>query len=155
MGETESSGEPKCHSGDIFKQEEVPIPRPMILHRLIVAATAGLCLAVAGISALGAKQNFDGDYTGKRSLTKGPPNRRCPAEDKVSVTIQGDRLTFTHSGLRKSTEPFYPGPDGSFGQTFTNEGGEIEHYHGRIIGNVMNVDVTNPPCEYHWHLKKE
>ena len=55
------------------------------------------------------------------------------------------------------TEPFYPEPDGSFGQTYTDEGGDIVHYHGRIIGDVMDADVTNnnPPCEYHWHLKKE
>jgi hypothetical protein len=44
----------------------------MILHRLLVVAASGLCLAVAGISALGAEHNFDGIYTGKRSLTKVP-----------------------------------------------------------------------------------
>jgi hypothetical protein len=130
-----------------------------ILHRLIIAATSGLCLAVAGISALGAEHNFDGVYTGKRSLTKGSAGPDCPAEDNVSVTIHGETLTFTNSALKKFTQPFYPGPDGSFGQTYTDAGGAIVHYHGRIIGDVMDADVTNyatnPPCEYHWHLKKE
>jgi hypothetical protein len=34
----------------------------LTLHRLIVVAASGLCLAVAGISALGAEHNFDGVY---------------------------------------------------------------------------------------------
>jgi hypothetical protein len=127
----------------------------LILHRLIVAA--GLCLA--GISALGAEHNFDGVYTGKRLLTKGSAGQNCPAEDNVSVTIHGETLTFTNSALKNFTEPFDPGPDGSFGQTHTGEGGGAVHYHGRIIGDVMDADVTNyatdPVCEYHWHLKKE
>jgi hypothetical protein len=126
----------------------------MILHRLLLAAASVLCLAVAGISALGAEHNFDGVYTGKRLLTKGSAGPNCPAEDNVSVTIHGETLTFTNSAFNKFTQPFDPGPDGSFGQTYT-EGGAIVHYHGRIIGDVMDADVTNPPCEYHWHLKKE
>ena len=127
----------------------------MILHRLLVVAASGLCLVVGGISALGAEHNFDGVYAGKRSLTKGSAGPNCPAEDNVSVTIHGETLTFTNSALKNFTEPFYPGPDGSFGQTYTDEGGAVVRYHGRIIGDVMDADVTNPPCEYHWHLKKE
>jgi hypothetical protein len=83
----------------------------------------------------------------------------CPAEDDVSVTIHGDTLTFTDGTLKKWTQPFAPGQDGSFGQTYTGEGGDTVHYQGRIVGDVMDADVTNyatnPPCEHHWHLKKE
>jgi hypothetical protein len=55
---------------------------------------------------------FDGDYSGKRVLTKGSAGPDCPAEDDVSVTIHGGTLTFTNSALKKFTQPFYPGPDG-------------------------------------------
>jgi hypothetical protein len=115
----------------------------------------GLCLAVAGSPALGAEHTFDGDYSGKRVLTKGSARPDCPAEDDVSVTIHGETLTFTNRALKKYTMPFDPGPDGSFGQTHTDEGGAVVHYHGRIIGDVIEADVTNPICEYHWHLKKQ
>jgi hypothetical protein len=112
---------------------------------------------VAGSPALGAEHTFDGVYSGKRVLTKGLASGRCPAEDDVSVTIHGETLTFTNSALQKFTEPFYPGPDGSFGQTYTGEGGGTVRYHGRIVGDVMDTDVSNSaiaPREYHWHLKK-
>jgi hypothetical protein len=33
--------------------------------------------------------------------------------------------------------------------------GQVVIYNGRIIGDVIDADTTNPPCEYHWHLKKE
>ena len=122
-----------------------------------LASALGLWLAVAGSPALGAEHTFDGDYSGKRVLTKGSASPDCPAEDDVSVTIHGELLTFTNSSLKKFTQPFYPGPDGSFGQTYTDVGGRAVHYHGRIVGGVMDVDVdaTDPPCGHHWHLKKE
>ena len=113
-----------------------------------------ICL-VAGIPALGAEHTFDGVYSGKRVLTKGSASSMCPAADDVSVTIHGETLTFTNSALKKFTEPFFPGSDGSFGETYTDEGGAVVHYHGRIVGDIIEADVTNPPCEYHWHLKKE
>ena len=117
-----------------------------------LALALGLYLAVAGSPALGAEHTFDGDYSGQRVLTKGS----CPAAvDDVSVTIHGETLTFTNRALKKYTMPFDPGPDGSFGQTYTDEGGRAVHYHGRIVGDVIDADVTNPPCDYHWHLKKE
>jgi len=122
-----------------------------------LASALGLCLVVAGSAALGAEHRFDGVYSGKRVLTKGSASEICPAEDDVSVTIHGDTLTFTNSALQKSTEPFYLDVDGSFGQTYTGELSGTVHYHGRIIGKVIDADVSNsaiPSCEYHWHLKK-
>jgi hypothetical protein len=122
-----------------------------------LAPALGLCLAVAGSPALGAEHTFDGVYSGKRVLTKGSASSICPAEGDVSVTVNGETLTFTDRELQKTTQPFYPDPDGSFGQTFTGRGGDVVHYHGRIVGDVMDADVANyaiAPCEYHWHLKK-
>jgi hypothetical protein len=97
----------------------------------------GLIFLVAG-SALSAEaeHKYDGVYTGKRSLTKGTASATCPAEDDVSVTIDGETLTFTNSALKKYTMPFDPSPEGSFGQTHTDESGGVVHYHGRITGDV-------------------
>ena len=92
-------------------------------------------------------------------LTKGPAGSNCPAEDEVSVTIHGETLTFTDSALKKFTQGFFPAPDGSFGSTYTGEGGSTVHDHGRIVGDVIDADAEDdgeiPPCEYHWHLKKQ
>jgi hypothetical protein len=71
-----------------------------------LASALGLCLTVAGSPALGAEHTFDGDYSGKRVLTKGLAGLDCPAEDVVSVTIHGETLTFTNSALKKFTQPF-------------------------------------------------
>jgi hypothetical protein len=114
----------------------------------------GLCLAVTGSPTLGAEHTFDGDYSGRRVLTKGSAGPECPAEDNVSVTIKGETLTFTNSTLKEFIMPFYPDQDGLFGQIHTGEGGTDVHYRGRVIGDVIEADVTNPSCEYHWHLKK-
>ena len=124
-------------------------------HRLMLSLIFGMICLVAG-PALSAEpeHKYDGVYTGKRSLTKGTASATCPAEDDISVTITGETLTFTNSALKKYLMPFDPGPDGSFGQTHTDVGGAVVHYHGRIVGDLMEADVENPPCEYHWHLKK-
>jgi hypothetical protein len=111
-----------------------------------------ICLAVAG-PALGAEDMFDGVYTGKRVLTKGS-GPRCPAEDDVSVTIHGEILTFTNSALRNFLIEFAPHPDGSFRQIYVDAGGDTVTIQGRVTGGFLDADVTNAPCEYHWHLKK-
>ena len=125
-------------------------------RRLMVLGIFGMICLVAG-PALSAEpeHKYDGVYTGKRSLTKGKTSTTCPAEDDVSVTIHGETLTFTNSSLKNYTMPFDPGSDGSFGQTHTDEGGGIVHYHGRIIGDAMEANVENPDCEHNWHLKKQ
>ena len=127
-------------------------------RRLMLSLTFGMICLVAR-PALNAEpeHKYDGVYTGKRSLKKNEADTSCPAEDDVSVTITGETLTFTNSALKNYLMPFYPGPDGSFGQTHQDQGGDVVHYHGRIIGDVMDVDVETPEtpdCEYHWHLKK-
>jgi len=55
----------------------------------------------------------------------------------------------------KEIPNLFSGPDGSFGETYTDEGGAIVHCHGRIIGDDIDADVTSRSWEYHWHLKKE
>ena len=116
-----------------------------------LASALGLYLAVAGGPALGAEHTFDGTYSGQRALTKGP----CAAADDVSVTIHGEALTFTNSALKKSVMGFFVRQDGSFDQIDTDVDGDRVHIVGRITGDIIEADVDNPPCEYHWHLKKE
>jgi hypothetical protein len=113
-----------------------------------------ICLVAGPALSAQPEHKYDGVYTGKRSLTKGTASTMCPAQDDVSVTITGETLTFTNSALKNYTMPFEPAPDGSFGETHMDEGGRVVYYHGRIIGDVMDADVENTPCEYHWHLKK-
>jgi hypothetical protein len=119
---------------------------------LVVLGICGMiCLAVAG-PALGVSNTFDGVYAGKRLLTKG--SEQCVPQDDVSVTIKGEMATFTDSGFQNYTIAFYLDQDGSFSQisTFRNSSVTIR---GRIIGDVIDADVTSGTCEHHWHLKKE
>jgi hypothetical protein len=120
-------------------------------RRLLVWGICGLIgLAAAGPS-LGADA-FDGAYTGKRVLTKGV--EQCAASEDVSVTIHGGALTFTDSALRGYPIGFDPRPDGSFGLISTGISGGGVLIQGRIVGDVLDADVTNGPCDYHWHLTK-
>jgi hypothetical protein len=61
--------------------------------------------------------------------------------------------------IEKVYHQFYPSHDESFGETYTAEGGDTVNIHGRVIGDVLEAEVTNygtdPPCEHHWHLKKQ
>ena len=116
-----------------------------------LASALGLYLTVAGIPALGAEHTFDGVYSGQRVLTKGS----CPAVDDVSVTIHGETLTFTNSALKKFVVGFFVRQDGSFDEIHADVDGDTVHVVGRITGDVIEADVNNPPCEFHWHLKKQ
>ena len=124
-------------------------------RRLMLSLISAMICLVAG-SALSAEpeHKYDGVYTGRRSLTKGTASPTCPAEDDVSVTITGKTLTFTDSTLKNYFMPFFPGPDGSFGESHTDQGGGVYHHHGRIIGDGTDVDTDNPDCQHHWHLKR-
>jgi hypothetical protein len=112
-----------------------------------------ICLAVVAGPVLSADDTFDGAYTGKRVLTKvlGP---QCLAEGDVSVTIHGETLTFTNSALPNFLIAYNPDPDGSFSQVYVDIGGDTVTIQGRVTGGFLDADVTNAPCEYHWHLKK-
>ena len=118
--------------------------------RLLVIA--GICSLAAAAPTMAADA-FDGAYTGKRVLTKssGPA---CPTDDDVSVTIHGGALTFTDSVLPDYSIGFDPRPDGSFSLISTGLRGAGVLIQGRIVGDVLDADVTNGPCEHHWHLTK-
>jgi hypothetical protein len=113
------------------------------------------CLAISVPIAM-AEGSFDGDYTGKRWATNGSPADICPTEDNVSVTIQGDVLTFTNSAVQNfRIRGFAPGPDGKFDETDVDIGGDVVDIQGRIAGGVLEADVNNPPCEHLWRLEKK
>ena len=97
--------------------------------------------------------SFDGTYTGKRVLMKGN-TPSCPAEDNVSATIQNDTVIFTNSALKDFGIGFNVQPDGSFSEVDTETGGAVVTIRGRIVGNTLDADVVNGPCEHHWHLQK-
>jgi hypothetical protein len=123
-------------------------------HGLAVSGICGVMCLVTGL-VLAAEHTLDGTYTGKRVLTKGSASPACPAEEDVSVTLHGETLSFANGVLKGVIQAFYPSADGSFGQTYTDAGGAVVHYHGRIVGDVIEADVDDPPCEYHWRLKKD
>jgi hypothetical protein len=110
-------------------------------------------ISFAGASALGAEHRFDGVYIGKLSLIKGL-GQICRVEEGVSVTINGETLSFTNSALNNFVVGFYPSQDGSFSQTYIDERDDQVLIKGRITGDVMEADVSNPPCEHHWRLTK-
>jgi hypothetical protein len=118
---------------------------------LVVCSLA--CLVITTPVAL-ANASYDGQYTGKRVLTNGPADS-CPAEDDVSVTIQGDVLSFTNSELKDYGLPFNPEPDGTFTVDHMDASGGIVEIQGRVVGGVLDADVNNPPCEHHWSLEKK
>jgi hypothetical protein len=122
-------------------------------RRLLVSGLCGMMfLAVAG-PALGTENRFNGVYIGKTILTKGSVPR-CPADDDVSVTIYGETLKYTDSRLQNFVMGFYPRHDGSFRQSHIYEQGDFVNIDGRIVGDFIEADVTNPSCKHHWHLKK-
>jgi hypothetical protein len=123
-------------------------------HRLVVW---GICLLIGLAVAeplLSAENAFDGVYTGKRVLTKGPTPQCVPTED-VSAIIKGDTLTLTNSALRDYPLGFDPHPDGSFSLISTGASGAGVLIEGRIVGSMLDADVSNGPCEHHWHLTKK
>lgn len=123
-------------------------------HRLITwGIGAIICLAATG-PVLRAESTFNGVYTGERVLTKGS-GPTCPTGENVSVTIQDGELTFTNSVLQNFALGFDPHPDGSFTETYMDVGGAVVYIRGRIVGDLLDADVTSASCEHHWHLKKD
>jgi hypothetical protein len=121
---------------------------------LVVWGICGLIGLAVAEPALSAGNAFDGVYTGRRVLTKGS-GRACPAEDNVSVTIRGGALTATGSAFRNFSIGFHPHRDGSFRQISTGNRGASVVIQGRVVGDVLDADITNGPCEHHWHLTKK
>jgi hypothetical protein len=120
--------------------------------RLLQAVCGAICLATAGLALA---DSFNGTYTGKKVLTKGDPAACAPREDSVSVTIGDNALTFTTSELKNYTIGFDPRPDGSFHQLLVDVNGATVDFRGRVVGSVLDADVTNIPCVHHWHLEKK
>jgi hypothetical protein len=112
-------------------------------------------LVVAALPTQAIGQAFDGTYQGKRVLTKGDRSANCIRQEDVSVVIKTGTLTFTDSALKNYTIGFDPHPDGSFNQLRVYIGGSVVDIHGRIVGDTLDADVTNSPCEHHWHLEKK
>jgi hypothetical protein len=98
--------------------------------------------------------SINGTYTGKRTLTKGNP-AACTRDEGVSVTVSDGALRFTNSELKNYLIGFDPRPDGSFVQLSVDIEGDAVDIRGRIVGNVLDADVTNGPCVHHWHLEKK
>jgi hypothetical protein len=122
-------------------------------YRLIVSALCGLLVVAVAEPASGAADMFDGVYIGKQMLTKSS-GLACPTGDDVSVIIHGEALTFTNSKLRNFSIGFDPHQDGSFRQIYTDIGGASVLIQGRVAGDVLEADVTDGPCEHHWHLTR-
>jgi hypothetical protein len=78
----------------------------------------------------------------------------CVAKDAASATIQGDKLTFTHSAEKGYTISFSPRADGAFVQLSANISGVVVAIRGHIGGEVLDADVTSASCAHHWHLEK-
>jgi hypothetical protein len=97
-----------------------------------------------------AADNFNGNYIGKRVLTKGSTERCAPSQN---ATIDGEVLRFTDGMLHNFAIGFAPHPDGSFGLISTAIGGFVL-IQGHIVGSVLDADVANGPSEHHWHLTK-
>ena len=121
--------------------------------RSVASAICGMIGLAVAAPALGADA-YDGAYAGTRVLTKGP-DQTCPAKEDVSVTVRGETLTFTNGSLRNETIMFAPRQDGSFGLISAGTGGSAVLIRGRIVGNVLEADASNGPCEHHWHLEKQ
>ena len=120
---------------------------------LVVLGICGLIGPAVAEPASSAENAFDGAYTGSRVLTKGS-SQLCVRSEGVSVTIRGGALTFSDSVMRDFSIGFDPRRDGSFGLISTAIGGASVFIEGRLVGGVLEADVTDGPCEHHWHLTK-
>ena len=74
---------------------------------------------------------------------------------KTTYPLPSMAATFTDSSFQKFLMGFNPHPDGSFDQISVSVGDASVLIKGRIIGNIIEADVTNETFEHHWHLKKD
>ena len=126
------------------------------MARWPILVPCGTLWAIAGPS-MAAGGPYDGTYQGKRVRVDGPAEL-CPAEDDISVTINGTTLKFTNSRYQDYDLDLEPDKDGSFDKTTIAEG-TIVLIKGRITGGTLDADVQNfasdNKCKYHWHLTKQ
>jgi hypothetical protein len=123
-------------------------------RRALLAISVAMVSVALARPASAAGSTFNGAYTGKRWLTKGPT--WCQREDAVSVTINERAMTASTSALKNFVIGFDPQPNGSFEKTYDDIGGSAL-IKGRITGGSIDADVTNygTNCIYHWHLTKQ
>lgn len=119
----------------------------------MLSMMCGIALLGLATPAVALAGSFDGTYTGKRVLRKGDKTL-CPTQEDVSVTIKDGTLTFTNSALKSFAIAISPEPDGSFDDV-SEVGGAVVAIRGRMVGNALDADVTNGPCQHHWHLEKQ
>ena len=126
--------------------------RRLASHKALLATVCGIIGLVVGGPARGAEN--EGNYTGKRELMKGSDQICDPTEENISVSIRGNQLAFNRKGLQ-ATILFVPDPDGSFTGTFQDMDGDTLLLRGRVVGNIIDADVVNQGCQYHWHLQQK
>jgi hypothetical protein len=70
--------------------------------------------------------------------------------------IKGETLRFTAGHRPSVLMSFLSRPDGSFSQLSSGGiRGPAVMIKGRIVGDVLDADVSNEPCAFHWHLTKK
>lgn len=122
----------------------------------MLAAASGVCgmICLPGLGSALAADTFDGVYTGRRAVEKGA-GPRCEGSD-VTVVIKGETLRFTVGHRPSVLMGFLSRPDGSFSQLSAGGiRGPAVMIKGRIVGDVLDADVSNEPCAFHWHLTKK
>jgi len=77
-----------------------------------------------------------------------PGGRRCISH------YSRRNINFHQQCFEQVQIAFYPRQDGAFGSTYASEGGAGVRIHGNIRGDLIEADITNPPCQHHWHLTK-
>jgi len=126
------------------------------MARWPILILCGTLWAIAGQS-WGAGGPFDGTYKGKKLRIDGTAEM-CPAEEDVSVTINGSTSKFTDGRYRDYEIPLAVDKGGSLDKTQIFEG-TIVSIKGRITGDTLDADVqdfaSDYKCKYHWHLTKQ
>ena len=100
----------------------------------MLAAASGVCgmICLAGLGSALAADTFDGVYTGRRAVEKGA-GPRCEGSENYRwpPTKRPHELP---AAPRRVIQPTIK---------------------GRIVGDVLDADVSNEPCAFHWHLTKK
>ena len=110
----------------------------------------GLTCLIVAYAALGAGNQFDGEYLGTEVLTSGsaPP---CSPGGIVTFTVSSNNMKFVDSRSREFPLRFDPGPDGSFATAYQDTADSLVDVRGRVVGNVIDADISNygSGCSHH------